>query len=139
MEHSWRQPVATGVVAAAVGFGGTSAVVLAGFRAAGATPGQAAAGLIALCVTQGAGMVLLSRRYRQPITLAWSTPGAALLVSGGAVTGGWRAAVGAFVVAALLTGVIALSPGLSRLVARVPTVRPPSPRRYATSSSSRQG
>ena len=35
-----------------------------------------------------------------PLTLAWSTPGAALLAGTGMVDGGWPAAVGAFVVVA---------------------------------------
>jgi benzoate membrane transport protein len=120
MERLPGRAVVVGAVAALTGFAGTSTVVLAGLDAAGATPRQAGAGLVALCVTQGAGMIVLSRRYRQPITLAWSTPGAALLVSAGHVAGSWRAAVGAFVVAALLTAVIAASAHLSRLVASIP-------------------
>jgi benzoate membrane transport protein len=120
MERLPGRAVVVGAVAALTGFAGTSTVVLAGLGAAGATPQQAGAGLVALCVTQGAGMIWLSRRYRQPLTLAWSTPGAALLVSAGHAAGSWRAAVGAFVVAALLTALIAASARLSRLVASIP-------------------
>ncbi|WP_192813103.1 MULTISPECIES: benzoate/H(+) symporter BenE family transporter, partial [unclassified Arthrobacter] len=74
-----REPVLAGVVTALVGFTSSFAVVLAGLRAAGATEQQAASGLLALTVIFGAGMILLSTVYRLPITLAWSTPGAALL------------------------------------------------------------
>ncbi|CAQ00613.1 benzoate/H(+) symporter BenE family transporter [Clavibacter sepedonicus] len=87
-----------GIVTAVVGFAGTSAVVLTGLTAVGASPSQAASGLLALCVTQGLGTVLLAHRFRRPITLSWSTPGAALLIGSGAVEGGWAAAVGAFLV-----------------------------------------
>ena len=92
-DHS---PVVAGVVAAVVGFSSSFVVVLAGLVAVGATPAQAASGLLALCVAQGLGMAWLAVRHRTPLSLAWSTPGAALLVSTGAVAGGWSAAVGAF-------------------------------------------
>lgn len=105
---------------ALVGFTSAFAVVLAGLRAVGATPGQAASGLLAVTVTMGASTVLLSWRYRMPITVAWSTPGAALLVSTGAVAGGWPAAVGAFVVCGVLLVLTGLWPALASLVQRIP-------------------
>ncbi|WP_316289964.1 benzoate/H(+) symporter BenE family transporter, partial [Clavibacter michiganensis] len=77
-----------GIATAVVGFAGTSAVVLTGLTAVGASPSQAASGLLALCVTQGLGTVVLAHRFRRPITLSWSTPGAALLIGSGAVEGG---------------------------------------------------
>ena len=43
----------------------------------------------------------LSLRYRQPVLTAWSTPGAALLVTAGAGVG-MAEAVGAFMVSAVL-------------------------------------
>ena len=49
-----------------------------------------------LCAVIGLATLWLSTRHRLPITLAWSTPGAAVLVAAGAVDGGWPAAVGAF-------------------------------------------
>src|SRR5699024_12299145 len=58
---------------------------------------------------------------RIPITVAWSTPGAALLVTTGAVEGGWPAAVGAFLVAGLLIVLTGLIPPLGALIARIPT------------------
>lgn len=112
--------VGAGIVTALVGFTSSFAVVLAGLTAMGATSAQAASGLLAVCVTQAIGMLVLSRRYRMPITLAWSTPGAALLASTGAVVGGWPAAVGAF----LVTGVLIVATGfwqrLGALIAAIP-------------------
>uniref|UniRef100_UPI0030FBD556 benzoate/H(+) symporter BenE family transporter n=1 Tax=Nocardioides salarius TaxID=374513 RepID=UPI0030FBD556 len=116
-DHS---PVVAGVVAAVVGFSSSFVVVLAGLAAVGATPAQAASGLLALCVAQALGMAWLAVRHRTPLSLAWSTPGAALLVSTGAVAGGWSAAVGAFLATAALIALTGLVPALGDLVARIP-------------------
>ena len=104
-----------------VGFSSSFVVVLAGLTAVGATRAQAASGLLAVCLTQAAGMVWLSLRHRTPISLAWSTPGAALLISTGTVAGGWPAAVGAFVLTGVLVVVTGLVPWLGALVGRIPT------------------
>ncbi|OZC64415.1 benzoate transporter [Rhodococcus sp. 06-462-5] len=113
-------PVSAGIVASLVGFTSSFAVVLTGLRAVGASPTEAASGLLALCVTQAVGMMWLARRYRQPITLAWSTPGAALLAGTGVVVGGWPAAVGAFVTVGVLILLTGLWPRLGALVSRIP-------------------
>lgn len=115
------QPISAGIVAALVGFTSSFAVVLTGLRAVGASPAEAASGLLAICVTQALGMLYLARRYRQPITLAWSTPGAALLAGTGAVAGGWPAAVGAFVVVGLLVVATGMWPRLGALITSIPT------------------
>ncbi|WP_424531964.1 benzoate/H(+) symporter BenE family transporter [Sphaerisporangium viridialbum] len=115
------QPVLAGVVTAVVGFASSFAVVLAGLRAVGADQAQAASGLLALCLANGVVAILLSVRRRLPITIAWSTPGAALLVSTGAVEGGFPVAVGAFVVCGLLITAAGLFPALGRLIAAIPT------------------
>ncbi|GAB4583479.1 benzoate/H(+) symporter BenE family transporter [Nocardia sp. IFM 10818] len=114
------QPIGAGIVTALVGFTSSFAVVLAGLTAMGATSAQAASGLLAVCVTQAVGMLVLSRRYRMPITLAWSTPGAALLASTGLVAGGWPAAVGAFAVAGALIVLTGFWQRLGALIAAIP-------------------
>ncbi|MDR2281308.1 MAG: benzoate/H(+) symporter BenE family transporter [Gordonia sp. (in: high G+C Gram-positive bacteria)] len=114
-------PIGAGVVCALVGFTSSFAVVLAGLRAAGADASQAASGLLAVSVAMGVATVVLSWRFRMPITSAWSTPGAALLVSTGAVAGGWSAAVGAFLCCGVLLVVTGLWPRLADLVTRIPT------------------
>ncbi|WP_244962999.1 benzoate/H(+) symporter BenE family transporter [Nocardioides dongkuii] len=110
----------TGVVLAVVGFSSSFVVVLAGLGAVGATPAQASSGLLVLCAAQAVGMLWLSLRHRTPLTLAWSTPGAALLLSTGSVEGGWPAAVGAFVLTGVLIVLTGLVPWLGALVARIP-------------------
>lgn len=115
-----QQPVVAGVVTAIVGFTSSFAVVLAGLRAVGASPDEAASGLFALTVAFGLLMSGLALRTRLPVTLAWSTPGAALLVSTGPVAGGWPAAVGAFVLTGVLLALTGLVPWLGRLAAAIP-------------------
>lgn len=99
---------------------GAFSVVLAGLRAVGATEPQAASGLLVLCVSTGLVGIALSTRTRTPIAIAWSTPGAALLVSTGAPAGGWAAAVGAFAVCGALLALAGLWRGLGRLIAAIP-------------------
>jgi benzoate membrane transport protein len=119
-ESDRLQPVLAGVMAALVGFASSFAVVLAGLQAVGASSAQAASGLLALLVAQALGILWLTRRHRTPLVLAWSTPGAALLVSSGAVDGGWRAAVGAFLVVGALILLTALWPRLGDLIGAIP-------------------
>jgi benzoate membrane transport protein len=119
-EDSSHGPVMAGVVTAVVGFSSSFVVVLAGLTAVGASPSQAASGLLVLLVTQALGMLWLSVRHRTPLILAWSTPGAALLASTAGVTGGWSAAVGAFIVTGVLIVLTALVPRLGDLVAAIP-------------------
>lgn len=114
------RPITAGVVTGLVGFTSAFAVVLTGLTAVGASHAQAASGLLALCVTMGGAGIVLALRYRMPITSAWSTPGAALLAAGGAVEGGWPAAVGAFLVVAALILLTALVPRIGALIAAIP-------------------
>ncbi|WP_127472672.1 benzoate/H(+) symporter BenE family transporter [Microbacterium sulfonylureivorans] len=114
------RPITAGIVTALVGFTSAFVVVLTGLRAVGATPAQAASGLLTVCVTMGLGSLILAWRYRMPITVAWSTPGAALLAATGVVEGGWPAAVGAFLVVGALIVLTGLWPHLGRLIARIP-------------------
>jgi len=109
-----------GVVTAVVGFTSSFAVVLAGLTAVGATPTQAASGLLVLCVTMGIGTVVFSWTYRIPITMAWSTPGAALLAGAGAPSVGFGGAVSAFAVSGLLLAACGLIRPLGELVGRIP-------------------
>ncbi len=120
MMRSLLPPLAAGLLASFVGFSSSFAVVLQGFYAVGATPAQAASGLMVLAIAMGLGGIWLSLRTRMPVSVAWSTPGAALLSSTGMVEGGFPAAVGAF----LATGVLIVAAGmfrpLGRAVAAIP-------------------
>lgn len=114
------QAVTAGLLTAFVGSASSFAVVLQGLGAMGADSAQAASGLMALFVAMGLCGMLLSRRCRMPISIAWSTPGAALLASAGAPEGGFPIAVGAFLVAGLLVIAAGAFRPLGRLIAAIP-------------------
>ena len=110
-----------GLLAGFVGFFSSFAVVLQGLVAAGANPAEAASGLAVLTAAMGLCGIVLSAAMRLPISVAWSTPGAALLATSGAPEGGFAAAVGAFVVAGLLVVIAGLFRPLGRAVAAIPS------------------
>jgi benzoate membrane transport protein len=116
----WVRLVIAGLLSAVVGYASSFTLVLAGLQAVGATPAQAASGLLATCLGVAVAGTFLALRYRMPIAIAWSTPGAALLVGAGPVAGGFRAAIGAFVVCAALTVLAGLVPWLARAIAAIP-------------------
>jgi benzoate membrane transport protein len=113
------QAATAGILASLVGFA-SATVVVPGLLAVGATPAQAASGLMALSIAMGVCGVLMSLLTRMPISIAWSTPGAALLASAGLVEGGFAAAVGAFLVTGLMIVLAGLWKPLSRWVAAIP-------------------
>jgi benzoate membrane transport protein len=114
------QSLLMGLLTAFVGFSSSFAVVLQGIKAVGATDQQAASALMALSVAMGLCGIALSLFKKMPISIAWSTPGAAFLASLGAVEGGFPVAVGAFLVSALLIITAGLVRPLNRAVATIP-------------------
>lgn len=114
------QPIAAGLVGAFTGFASSFALVIAGLIAVGATPAEAASGLLVLSVGQGLIAIPLSIAYRMPISIAWSTPGAAVLVAARGITGDFAVAVGAFIVSGLLIVIAGLWPWLARAVTSIP-------------------
>ncbi|SJN09857.1 Benzoate transport protein [Leucobacter sp. 7(1)] len=117
---STRIPISAGIVASIVAFSAAFSIVIGGLEAAGASHTQAVSGLVILAVVSGAISVFMSWRTRMPLTAAWSTPGAALLMATPIVAGGWPVAVGAFVVCGILLAVTGFFPVVSRLVQRIP-------------------
>jgi benzoate membrane transport protein len=114
------QATGAGLLAGLVGFASTFAVVLEGLAAAGASPAEAASGLAVLTAAMGVSGIVLALATRLPVSVAWSTPGAALLASSGVPEGGFAAAVGAFLVAGALVIAAGLFRPLGRAVAAIP-------------------
>lgn len=110
--------VSAALVAALVGFGSTVALVLAAAGAVGATPAQTTSWVLAVSLAKAAGSALLSWRFRVPMVLAWSTPGAALVAATHGLS--MAEAAGAFVLAGLLIATLGLVRPLGRLVAAIP-------------------
>ena len=110
--------ISAALVAALAGYGSTIALVLAAAAVPGATAGQTASWVFAICLAKATGSAGLSRRTRIPVVLAWSTPGAALIAGSAGIS--MAGAVGTFLLAAgliLLTGLIRPVAGL---VSRIP-------------------
>ncbi|TCQ10249.1 benzoate membrane transport protein [Rhizobium sp. PP-F2F-G36] len=114
------QSLFMGLLTAFVGFASSFAVILHGLSAVGATEAEAASGLMALSVSMGILAILLSAWTRLPISIAWSTPGAALIASSGAIAGGFPAAAGGFVLCGVMIVIAGLWRPLGRLVAMIP-------------------
>ncbi len=114
------QAVTMGLITAFVGWASSFTVVIQGLVGVGATQAQAASGLFAASLAMGAAGVWTSLRSRQPISVAWSTPGAALLATSGAVEGGFASAVGAFLICGALIVAAGYWERLGRWVAAIP-------------------
>ena len=111
--------VVAGFVAVLVGFTSSAVIVFEAARAAGASPAQTASWLWALGLGMGITTLVLSLRYRVPVLTAWSTPGAALLIT--SVAGLPLAqTIGAFVLTGLLIVAVGASGVFERLMGRLP-------------------
>ena len=108
-----------GFVAVLVGFTSSVVIVFQAAAALGATPAQTASWIWALGLGMGLTSLGLSLKYRMPVLTAWSTPGAALLVSAGAGVP-MAEAVGAFIVCALLITLAGATGWFARVMDRIP-------------------
>jgi benzoate membrane transport protein len=111
--------VVAGFVTVLVGFASAAAIVFQAAGAVGATAGQVSSWMLALGVGMGLTCILLSLRYRAPIVTAWSTPGAALLVTSAAGLS-IEEATGAFLVSAALITTVGFSGWSERAMDRIP-------------------
>ena len=111
--------VFAGAVTVMVGFTSSVAVVFHAAQSAGANAEQMASWIWALGLGMGITRVALSWRYKQPVVTAWSTPGAAMLIT--AASGMPMAeVVGAFVVSSLLVMAVGFSGVFERFMHRIP-------------------
>ena len=108
-----------GFVAVLVGFTSSVAIVFQAATALGATPEQIASWMWALGLGMGLCSLLPSLWLKQPVMVAWSTPGAAVLATAGAGFG-MPEAVGAFIVCALLITLVGATGWFERVMDRLP-------------------
>ena len=111
--------VVAGFVTVLVGFASASAIVFQAAGAVGASAAQLGSWMLALGVGMGLTCILLSLRYRAPVVTAWSTPGAALLVTSAAGLS-IEEATGAFLVSAALITLVGFSGWFERVMDRIP-------------------
>ena len=115
-----KAPILAGTVASITGTAASAGLVLSALKALGATPAQSTTAIFVLLLMYGALSIVLSWKYRMPISIVWSTPGAAMLIGSGQLNLGFGAAAGAFLVTALLLALTGLWPALGRLVSSIP-------------------
>jgi benzoate membrane transport protein len=115
------QPMLAGLLAALVGYASTFALLLAGFAAVGATPAEAASALFSLCLALAALNIVVAWRSRTPLSFAWSTPGAAFLLTLPALEGGFAAVTGGFLMTAALIILAGILRPFARAVAAIPS------------------
>ncbi len=114
--QSWS----SAIIAALVGFGGTIALVVHALQGMGASVEQTGSGVTALCLGIGLSGALLSLKFKMPVVLAWSTPGAALLAAAPAGLT-WPVTIGIFIFAAVLMIIVGVTPVLGRLIVQIPS------------------
>ena len=111
--------VAAGFVTVLVGFASSAVIVFQAASAVGATEAQVGSWMLALGLGMGLTCILLSLHYRVPVVTAWSTPGAALLVT--SATGlSIEEATGAFLVSGGLITLCGFSGWFERAMGRIP-------------------
>ncbi len=86
----------------------------------GATQSQTATALAVLLVGYGVLSIFLSVWLKKPVSVVWSTPGAAFLASSSALGVSFDQAVGAFLIASLLIVLTGVWPWLGRVVGLIP-------------------
>ncbi|WP_459615625.1 benzoate/H(+) symporter BenE family transporter [Bordetella sp. 2513F-2] len=117
--HVSLSAVVAGLVAVLVSFGGTAVLMVQAGHAAGLDTARIGSWLGSICLALGLGGAIVSLRTGMPVVLAWSTPGAALLVT--ALAGvPFDQAVGAFLLAALLTLLCGAFGWIDPIVRRIP-------------------
>jgi benzoate membrane transport protein len=111
--------VVAGFIAMLTGYTSSLVLMFQAGQAAGLSSAQISSWIWALSIGMAICSVGLSMRYRTPVVIAWSTPGAALLIS--SLPGvPYAEAIGAFIFASLLIALCGLTGSFERLMRKVP-------------------
>ena len=94
-------------------------IVFQAAHALGATPAEIASWMWALGLGMGLTCIGLSLRYRAPVVTAWSTPGAAMLITSAAGVS-MPEAIGAFLVCGALITLCGFTGWFERAMSRIP-------------------
>lgn len=111
--------IVAGLIAVIISYAGPLIIVFQAAREAQLSPAEVSSWIWAISIGSGVTGLLLSWRLRAPVITAWSTPGAALLVSMLPQVS-LAEAVGAYIVAALVIAVVGLSGAFDKLMSRLP-------------------
>ena len=116
-----KAPIIAGFVASVSGSAATFGIAIAGLLAMGATREQTFTAIFVLLFGYGLLSTALSYRYKMPISIVWSTPGAAFLAASVGLGLEFEQAVGGFLLSGVLLTITGFWPALARLVQRIPT------------------
>src|SRR6266702_4981462 len=108
-----------GFVAMMTGCTSSLVLIFQAGQAAHLTDAQISSWIWALSIGMAVGTIGLSLRFRAPIVIAWSTPGAALLVSSLPHVA-YAQAIGAFIVCAILLTLAGLTGWFDTLMKKIP-------------------
>ncbi|HPT48715.1 MAG TPA: benzoate/H(+) symporter BenE family transporter [Accumulibacter sp.] len=108
-----------GFVTVLVGFTSSAVIVFQAARSFQASPAEIASWMCALGVGMGLTSIVLSLRFRVPVLTAWSTPGAAMLITSAAGVS-MAEATGAFLVSAALITLSGFSGIFEKMIGRIP-------------------
>ncbi|UCA11233.1 benzoate/H(+) symporter BenE family transporter [Aeromonas enteropelogenes] len=111
--------IVAGFIAVMVGYTSSVILIIQAATATGADAAQVASWLWTLGIGMGISCIGLSLYYRIPVLTAWSTPGAALLITSlGDFT--LAEAIGAFIISSLLITLCGISGWFDRLMRHIP-------------------
>lgn len=111
--------VVAGMIAVVVSYGGPAAIIFQAAGAADLDKGQLTSWIWAISIGSGVTGIYLSYKLRTPIVTAWSTPGAALLLSGWAAYS-YQEAIGCFIFSGIAITLLGISGLFSALMERIP-------------------
>ncbi|WP_250496728.1 benzoate/H(+) symporter BenE family transporter [Caballeronia sp. AZ7_KS35] len=112
--------IVAGFVAMMTGYTSSLVLMFQAGQAAHLSDAQISSWIWALSMGMAVCTIGLSLRYRAPIVVAWSTPGAALLVSS-LPNVAYADAIGAFIVCAVLLTAVGLTGWFDTLMKRIPS------------------
>ncbi len=119
LADSSTSSVVAGFIAMLTGYTSSLVLMFQAGQAAGLSSGQISSWIWALSIGMALGSIALSLRYRAPVMIAWSTPGAALLITSLPQVS-YGEAIGAYILASGLILLIGLTGTFDRLMRRIP-------------------
>lgn len=108
-----------GFIAVLVGYTSSVVFIIEAAHSVGANSAEIASWLLALGIGMGITSIAFSLYYRMPILIAWSTPGAVLLITG---LSGYtlNQTIGAFIVSAILIILTGITGTFTKIIQRIP-------------------
>ncbi|CDZ92875.1 MULTISPECIES: benzoate/H(+) symporter BenE family transporter [Pseudomonadaceae] len=111
--------IVAGFIAMLTGYTSSLVLMFQAGQGAGLSSGEISSWIWSLSIGMAICSIGLSLRYRTPVVIAWSTPGAALLIT--SLPGvPYGEAIGAFIFASALIALCGLTGSFERLMRRVP-------------------